>query len=464
MQYHDGLYGALIVRPNPPMVKRWEAMEYDEERIIILSDWFHADGSALSSSALDVPTRVWQLHSPRSVLINGQGRYSCSDAPASNGCISSTPLHVIRVKRGLRYRLRIICAATRVALTFSIQSHMFTVVQSQAENVVPIRDVKTLQLSIGARYDAILHANQTGGNFWIGSEIVGCTGCSDSNGTGNVQPSLGLRGYAILRYEDAPHSEPTAPFSSLDENAQFGASLSQNDDRVLPMTPGSVPEPTVRWLLNSTKISPEVRWRLNGHLFDHPSVPIIFNPYQDFPERSLIWSVQQGDVVDVVWHSHSNMDHPVHLHGHKFWLLGHGHSPYRAALGLSRTPPMRYDTVNLVGGGWVHLRFVAERPGPWMMHCHIDFHTVEAMALVVNVLPTNRADFVVPAAFPVCDSYPAQLAHRVQPSAAPDLESKESVPLPASALGITLLCLFMVLLGGLSGIVLQREILGRQDP
>ncbi|KAK4764512.1 hypothetical protein SAY87_013950 [Trapa incisa] len=48
-------------------------------------------------------------------------------------------------------------------------------------------------------------------------------------------------------------------------------------------------------------------------------------------------------------------------------------------------PPIR-NTIGTSPGGWVAIRFVADNPGVWLMHCHIDAHfgTGLAMAFLVE--------------------------------------------------------------------------------
>lgn len=58
------------------------------------------------------------------------------------------------------------------------------------------------------------------------------------------------------------------------------------------------------------------------------------------------------------------MGHPMHLHGHKFWVLGVGNGsfPYRSAVDAPRSlinvdnPPYR-DTVELPASGWAVIRY-----------------------------------------------------------------------------------------------------------
>ena len=47
-------------------------------------------------------------------------------------------------------------------------------------------------------------------------------------------------------------------------------------------------------------------------------------------------------------------------------------------------PPQK-DTVPVPDGGFVIMRFRADNPGFWIMHCHIDFHNHAGMAVVLQV-------------------------------------------------------------------------------
>jgi hypothetical protein len=43
------------------------------------------------------------------------------------------------------------------------------------------------------------------------------------------------------------------------------------------------------------------------------------------------------------------------------------------------------DTVSIPPQGWARLRFIANNPGTWMLHCHIDWHMSAGLAVILNV-------------------------------------------------------------------------------
>ena len=109
--------------------------------------------------------------------------------------------------------------------------------------------------------------------------------------------------------------------------------------------------------------------------------------------------------------------HPVHLHGHSFHVAGifyeDGYDDTQSDDSVSTNPDItchdnprctdpewtndgpevsitkwtiRKDTVIVPPGGYVVIRFLADNPGYWFMHCHIEPHLLDGMAVVINEL------------------------------------------------------------------------------
>eukprot|EP00798_Chlamydomonas_sp_ICE-L_P020706 gene20706-27512_t len=144
---------------------------------------------------------------------------------------------------------------------------------------------------------------------------------------------------------------------------------------------------------------------------------------KDMPEYPTIGMafamIQSGDTVEVVIQNNPadsfNGDyrgvrtameqHPIHLHGHRFWVLGHGSGVWDpenetmvGALNLE-DPPYR-DSVTLFKDGYVVIRFVAENPGIWPFHCHILWHHI--MGQGFNFVESVDKWTKQPKGFPKC--------------------------------------------------------------
>ena len=123
-----------------------------------------------------------------------------------------------------------------------------------------------------------------------------------------------------------------------------------------------------------------------------------------------------------------NFSHPAHLHGHSFYVvhIGHGNTPDGVLtdnarevvcdqddfLCLSprweggnqpdflrqysddgmtfRRNTIRKDTVIVPAGGYVVIAFRANNPGYWFLHCHIESHQLEGMAVLIREYPDSE--------------------------------------------------------------------------
>ena len=92
--------------------------------------------------------------------------------------------------------------------------------------------------------------------------------------------------------------------------------------------------------------------------------------------------VRLGSRVRIRFMNLSAMDHhPMHLHGHTFWVTG---------TEGGRIPESAWIPTNniLVGVGQSRdVEFVANNPGDWMLHCHILHHMMNHMVSMVGPMP-----------------------------------------------------------------------------
>jgi FtsP/CotA-like multicopper oxidase with cupredoxin domain len=173
-----------------------------------------------------------------------------------------------------------------------------------------------------------------------------------------------------------------------------------------------VPDPVLGWAYNHTK------WVINGHAF-HPSesMPLLYAATQGQTFMSeqldaektlpLVFELKKGDIIDIVLQNTVALNgvceqHPWHLHGHHFWDLGGGPGNYSALTPKQRRRfvntknPIKRDSVTLyphssaffqtpepagTACGFHVIRFVADNPGVWLMHCHIPAHMHMGMQL-----------------------------------------------------------------------------------
>lgn len=99
---------------------------------------------------------------------------------------------------------------------------------------------------------------------------------------------------------------------------------------------------------------------------------------------NLLVNVPNGEqMVYIIIESPIPLPHPIHLHGHDFWILGEGRGTYTSDTPLNLSNPPRRDTALMPAAGYLVLAFVTDNPGVWLMHCHIGWHSSMGFALQI---------------------------------------------------------------------------------
>ncbi|GMP46171.1 hypothetical protein CsSME_00014430 [Camellia sinensis var. sinensis] len=67
-------------------------------------------------------------------------------------------------------------------------------------------------------------------------------------------------------------------------------------------------------------------------------------------------------------------NHPMHLHGHSFYVVGSGVGNFDNETdpkSYNLIDPPKLNTIRVPKKGWVTVRFIANNPGVWLWHCHL---------------------------------------------------------------------------------------------
>lgn len=128
-----------------------------------------------------------------------------------------------------------------------------------------------------------------------------------------------------------------------------------------------------RWYLNSTTMV--VAW-------DDPTLLQVQNNETAFATSDAVIEIEGEEWAYLAIQTTLSVPHPIHLHGHDFFVLAQGSGAYSgSSVGLALANPPRRDTALLPGSGHLVLAFRTDNPGAWLMHCHIGWHTSEGFAL-----------------------------------------------------------------------------------
>jgi FtsP/CotA-like multicopper oxidase with cupredoxin domain len=104
---------------------------------------------------------------------------------------------------------------------------------------------------------------------------------------------------------------------------------------------------------------------------------------KSFPETQPI-RVKKGDVVRLRLIGAGDEMHSIHLHGHVFEIFAKDGHPLPA--------PIQADTILVAPGERYDIIFKADNPGLWMLHDHIDMHTVNGKKPMGGIMTVVEYD------------------------------------------------------------------------
>ncbi|KAJ6469202.1 laccase [Mycena vitilis] len=428
-QYIDGERGTLVIcNPDDPQKSMWDFD--DQSTIITLADWYHSPAEGLMAQF----KKDGHEPVPDSGLINGVGRYVGGPA---------VPWAVVNVIQGKN--LRVINIAGFAAFTFSVDGHVFDVIETDGIATEPLT-VSSFLIHAAQRYSVVLKADAAVGNYWIRAPMT-AQGTSKTLDKNNVK--------AILRYQGAAVADPNTSSTVVVARKNGG------DDKTTTTSTTTTKTTTTSTSTTSTAASTSTSnsgggggggsggggknagplqeyqlktlidpgapggdapadhvidlqfgtagpglWQINGISYVPPTLPTLLNMINggdtaaNYTKAEHTFILKANEVVELRIHGSANgITHPFHLHGHAFDVVQSASGPVNY-----KNPPRR-DVIAVEGGG-VIIRFrgmlslafyfalqliahTADNPGPWFLHCHIDWHLEAGLAVVFAEAPDD---------------------------------------------------------------------------
>jgi len=355
LQAYEGIFGPLVI--DGPA-----AAEYDDEEFVILQDWNHATvASLLDNSEIVIPGVRGGPVTLDTGLINGMNVWE-----------GAGQFFTMKVKAGKKYRLRIVNTAIQSTFKFHIDGHNFTVIAMDFVPIIPY-STNIISINIGQRYDLILEADQDPGNYWIRSDNQQPCGTL-------VKPNI----QAILSYQGVDVVDPTTTSLTYVPNC-----LDEDATNLVPIVPFTVGARPDEEYVENTLIVPDgatpnlYKWTLNGTSFLADwNGPTLYNiweagTYPDYSGDLTINLPELGAWVYFVIESPIPVPHPIHLHGHDFFVLASGIGSYDDSVALHLINPPRRDVAVMPVdpanglGGYLVIAYQTSNPGVWLLHCHI---------------------------------------------------------------------------------------------
>ncbi|KAK6212846.1 hypothetical protein LQW54_004936 [Pestalotiopsis sp. IQ-011] len=336
LQAWEGVFGALII--NGPATANYDV----DKGSIILSDWSHETCDSLYDYAQTVGPPTMD-----NGLINGTNTFDGSGKRFTTSFVAGTS-----------YRLRIINSAIDTHWKFSIDSHTLQIIAADFVPIVPYT-ANYIDVGIGQRYDVIVTANQASvaQNFWM--RAIPQVACSAN---ANADDILGIVTYGTVQdptstawdYTDGCDDETMNLVPHFAQNV--GAADIQTSEDVSIGALGDL----FKWTLNSTTLltdwgAPTLGRVLSGDTAFNAQDNVILLPNKD-------------DWFYIVVETQIGVTHPLHLHGHDFFVLAQGTGNFTSDVTLKTTNPMRRDVAMLPAAGYIVMAWKTDNPGVWLMH------------------------------------------------------------------------------------------------
>lgn len=167
-----------------------------------------------------------------------------------------------------------------------------------------------------------------------------------------TQVMLGLYGAFII--------EPKNETTQYDRDHTY--ILAEWDNELTPdVATGDAPRGPRDQLLRGGELGTDL-FLMNGRI--HEAIPPIM--------------VKEGEDVLIRLINAGTMSHPFHIHGHSFRIVATDGNPVPENAQLTK------DTVLIAPGERYDIAFVADNPGVWMAHCHIENHAANGMMTIIQ--------------------------------------------------------------------------------
>ncbi|XP_038696235.1 laccase-15-like [Tripterygium wilfordii] len=418
------VYGAIIISPkikgiNYPFPKSHKDVP------IILGEWWKSD-----------IMKVYEEFKQSGADPNVSDAYTINGQPGDFYPCSKSETFKLMVDYGKTYLLRLINAALQDILFFAVANHRLTVVGIDGSYVKPFK-VDYVAISSGQTLNVLLEANQPLNHYYMASKVYSSAkGIAYDNTTAT----------AIIQYNGnyTPSSTPylpyLPPYNNTEASVNFTGKLRSLADDHHPI---SVPLNVTKRMFFTLSINrfpcPNNSCRgpyggrlaasVNNISFEFSQIDLLQAYYHQingvygkkFPNKpplffdftaddipSIYETPRRGTEVKVLEYNSTveivfqgtnllagGSDHPMHIHGYSFYVVGWGFGNFdkeKDPLGYNLVDPPQQNTISVPKNGWATIRFRADNPGVWLMHCHLERHLSWGMDMAFIVKNGKGSD------------------------------------------------------------------------
>ncbi|MBW3110955.1 multicopper oxidase family protein [Bacillus sp. MCCB 382] len=325
IQVDKGLYGSLVVEEKEK--------EYKKDEVFILDEW------AVDQEREDISNMGGMMMG----AMSGDGEADTKqmyDTFTVNGK-AGRAIEPLTMEAGEKARLRFVNAGYQEHRLVFPEGSM-RVIANDAEHVVSEdHESNVLEIAPGERMD-VEFTKPEKETVFIGQEQ------SVENAEDMIIPVVSERNQN--RHQGA----------TLAKEAGVAKGISYGSEKPIF---GEIPEPDVTYdmdLSMGMSMGEGMSFQINDETF--PDTPPIH--------------VKDGDIVKVTLRNNGRMNHPMHLHGHRFQV--------NSKNGREFEKPIVKDLIHVKPGEEYVIYFKADNVGEWLFHCHDNNHAARGMVTIVD--------------------------------------------------------------------------------
>ncbi|MYL52706.1 multicopper oxidase domain-containing protein [Pontibacillus yanchengensis] len=327
-QVDKGLYGALIVEEKEK--------QYQNDQTFIIDEW----------AVNQQKQNIMNMGSMMSGGMSGDGEADTKamyDTLSINGK-SGNQIDQINMKKGEKGRLRFINAGYQTHyVNFPDQS--MKIVAVDGEDIINSSPPSTslMEIAPGERIDVeFTKTNKT-------PQAV--TLLSYNESTSPV--SIPVKEDSVASKKDITQN------SSINKSKAINSTTYKSEELLFTDLPKS-----------------DVQYTMELNMGMNMGEGMVFQINNDiFPNTAPI-QVTEGDIVKVTLKNTGMLNHPMHLHGHRFQVVAKNGEPLEN--------PVVKDLLNVKPGQTYEIYFKANNAGEWLFHCHDNNHADRGMVTILD--------------------------------------------------------------------------------
>lgn len=439
-----GLFGALIV------LKQEGEVPVNHQHIIQLQEWNHVYDPITLLKA-----KFINRNSVESILMNGKGEFRHNNAP----------LEVYQLDRSSTHLFRMIGVGSEEALLFSVPGISLIVKETDGFPLVH-QTVDEIIIYPAERYDFELDLQNTTEGIYNMTVYVLDTKYLQKRKDNFRIGLINITNAFSIPVKSSPPRDKMAskivlncPFEVFPNDTTVKcipvSLLKSPPSLTLNINVLTIRDESLVYFLNFGFPGKTSYSSINGRKFVWPTVSALTQPSElntscencnaeTSCECSHALQLKSGSEIILVLSNVGNgayITHPIHIHGHTFKVLKMGFptvskngslipnndiqcSPklpndksqcndatwrnplwmdYRNIPGINYENPVLKDTVIVPYGGYTVIKIDATNPGVWFLHCHIDRHMIEGMALML--IESYEEIGQLPKGMPTCHNF-----------------------------------------------------------